>query len=555
MKKRMVMIFILIAAMLLPGCLSFEGGKETTANPGVLEEQTGTEAPETEESRYDAYYTAEIACLTEYAATGKVTGDEFWPVEHIMHFCIQQDGHGLAITTYPGGLDASGSTYGVLYETADGGKNWNLLDDCFTFSRGQSVFVYMGEVALIAADNYKAGFGTIKISYDRGHTWEWADAFPNLIDYDYEQSGSIIPYIINYNEQAGLITFGWTAWNMGEDYVLINQFDVYGQRFVEELYRHPDFARAPAEEEQSGMIWEGEVARILSENGWKLGRTAVPLSMASDYGVLSASGNTQSRKEDSVSFPFVQMCTRMQANPIAAFQLLAREKLYTHTGGDIRNFVIPLEEYQSDWVQPSLTIPVGAKDYQWDLDHETLIRDIMFLASMNCSAVDMEEWITDEIDLGKPYVYYSPEDGCYYAYFIYYGEASAHVLCMYLRTSEAKGIHLDDVEFQLLSMSYLEAGGAGGGSYKSRVEEAGTLQAAALITAIEQLLTGTSAYATAEIQGDTWDCYASIPAEYTLGDYRVTIDQEIYETYALGVNEDGSGMERCTLITYRIKNN
>ena len=51
MKKRMVMIWILIAAMLLPGCLSFEGGKETTANPGVLEEQTCTEAPETEGSR------------------------------------------------------------------------------------------------------------------------------------------------------------------------------------------------------------------------------------------------------------------------------------------------------------------------------------------------------------------------------------------------------------------------------------------------------------------------------------------------------------------------
>lgn len=546
MQKRKALIFILIAAMLVSGCMAPGGEKESTVGSEIEEE-------------YAKHYAYDILCLTEYAQTGMVAGDGVWEAEQLYHYQVQEDGHGLAITAWPGGMDASGSTYGILYETADGGKNWNLLDSCFAYGRGQSVFVYMGEVALIAADNYKVGYGDLQISYDRGHSWEVGYAFPDLIDYDYEKSGSIIPSIINYNEDTGLITFGWDSWFGGEGYELINQFDVREQRFVQELYRHPDFVRAPLETEQEQQTektsWEDEVSRILSEKGRKLGKTAVPMSKESDEGILAASGNTRSRKEDSVSYPFVRMCSRMAVNPIAVFRLLAREGLYVYTDGDARNFTYRVETIGEDGIQPSLSLPVGQNLYQWDLDHGTLIKDIMKLAGVNDSAVEMEAWIASEIDRSsEPYVFYSPEDACYYAYFMYYGEATAHILCMYLRTTEAKGINLNDVEFQLLSMRYLESGAAGGSYHMSVVKEAGLRQAAALITAIEQLMTGTSAYATAQVKENHGVYSVSIPAEYTLGDYQVTISQSCYETQALGVEADGSGLEQCTLVNYRIQN-
>ena len=62
------------------------------------------------------------------------------------------------------------------------------------------------------------------------------------------------------------------------------------------------------------------------------------------------------------------------------------------------------------------------------------------------------------------------------------------------------------------------------------------------------------ACATAGVWEQDWNCYVSIPSEYILGDYQVAVTQENFETEALGMDEDGNGIEQCTLITYRIRN-
>ena len=164
--------------------------------------------------------------------------------ENYYYYKVQQDGHGLAIMRHPDGLDASGFTYTMLYESKDGGKNWKLLNDNFIFPRGDGDFVYMGEIAVIAHDCDKAMCGALRISHDRGHSWSDEVSFLDLIEINEETFSNPIPHAINYNEDSGIITFGWTAGYSDlfeiDEYVLINQFDVNTCRFVEEVYRHPD---------------------------------------------------------------------------------------------------------------------------------------------------------------------------------------------------------------------------------------------------------------------------------------------------------------------------
>ena len=115
----------------------------------------------------------------------------------------------------------------------------------FTYTKGADAFVYMGEVAVLVADQSKGDGGTLIISYDRGRTWSDMMYLNDLIDYDTVLHPNIEPHVINYNRDNGIITFGWKDSLSQSEYLLINQFDVNTCQFVEEVYRHPDFSRAP----------------------------------------------------------------------------------------------------------------------------------------------------------------------------------------------------------------------------------------------------------------------------------------------------------------------
>lgn len=164
-----------------------------------------------------------------------------WLQECLFHCQIQPDGHGLAMLLHPVGLDASGRTPVVMLETGNGGKSWDVLHERYDLVRGGRAFVYMGETAVILANSSKGDGGSAVFSYDRGRTWTGTVCFDELMDYDVEVWPDLEPHVLNYNADTGIITMGWKALWGNEDYLLINQLDVYSRQIIEEIYRSPEF--------------------------------------------------------------------------------------------------------------------------------------------------------------------------------------------------------------------------------------------------------------------------------------------------------------------------
>ena len=187
----------------------------------------------------DERYHEEIEDNIRYlkqAAAGKVQMEDLLP---LLHYNIQSDGRGLAIIFIDPG--AMGRNHVILYHTEDGGKNWEVRTPGLAISKGDYDIISMGDVVVMAfyGGNYVHAF--LEISYDRGITWSDRIETPQLFDYDSQTLENLRPKILNYNGETGIITFGWKIRWDDEDYALINQFDVYKRKMVEEIYRHPDF--------------------------------------------------------------------------------------------------------------------------------------------------------------------------------------------------------------------------------------------------------------------------------------------------------------------------
>ena len=224
---RKVMIMIALAVILL---LTACKGQQADA---MMEDQKYTQA-----------YARDCAMLVDLSDSMMDASNARYMEEEMFHYQMQSDGRGLALMNHPDG-QAMGFLYAVMYETTDGGQTWNVLHDTFAYDRGESVFVYMGNTAVLAVNAANGIYSSLMVSNDCGRTWKKM-SLGDLVDYDEMTFDYLDPHVINYNGETGLITFGWTV-ACGEmegdaPYVLINQFDADNCVFVEEIYRHPDFA-------------------------------------------------------------------------------------------------------------------------------------------------------------------------------------------------------------------------------------------------------------------------------------------------------------------------
>lgn len=210
------------------------------------------------------------------------------------------------------------------------------------------------------------------------------------------------------------------------------------------------------------------------------------------------------------------VCDEQRMNPVAAFWLLTEEGLYdwAESGEEIIRV-------------PAFTLPIQSrKAYPWTAEGtRLLLTDILKLSAGIEEGMEMEVTVlggNEEVDSFQ--VFYDEEDCCYYAYFILYGERSAHFLCFYTRGGE----QIDDLEFQLLNLRYAE----GDEEALQRIDQLGDCQGSTIMAAAEQLLTGTS-------RADE----GRIPLAYTCDSGAVTI-----ERYAV----TGNG-ETGTLTNYDLR--
>lgn len=232
-------------------------------------------------------------------------------------------------------------------------------------------------------------------------------------------------------------------------------------------------------------------------------------------GDLYADDATTGAGKNAIAHALARVCDEQKINPIAAFWLLEDQNLYGYTATEEETIGVP-----------AFTLDMHSrKEYTMTFDGiRELLTDILTLSGTADDGMPMETKLlgsNGKVDEGQ--VFHEKGD-CIYAYFIYYGERSAHFLCFYARG----GVLVEDLEFQMLNLRYA----TGDEEELTRIDQLADRQAAALMAAAEQLLSGSS-------KADE----GRIPMSYSVDGYGVAIER-------FRISRDG---ETGTLTNYAIR--
>ena len=251
-------------------------------------------------------------------------------------------------------------------------------------------------------------------------------------------------------------------------------------------------AAPPAETDDAAA----RVARILE--GSKLGKTAAT-RLTEDPGLSKAEG-TEGAGKSSMAHALAELAQERKMNPIAAFWLLVKDGAYER---ETLSAPFSLGSFQA--------VQQEAKQYPYtDEGARQLITDLLNLAARMEDDLELELAVLGaNLTLEPDQVSHSKEDGCRYTYVSAVSDRSTHILCFYLR-SDDKGERITDVEFQLLSMRHA----TGDAEALKKLDAACDQQAAALITASELLMTGSSAV-----------MWVKIPTSYTIGTMNAKLER------------------------------
>lgn len=218
-------------------------------------------------------------------------------------------------------------------------------------------------------------------------------------------------------------------------------------------------------------------------------------------GMLNAGDSTTGAGKSANGYALAQLCDEQKMNPVAAFWLLAEESLYEYSPSGEETIPVP-----------AFTLPLQArKEYPFTAEGaRELLTDMLTLSASVGDGLQMDSRVLGENGKVDSYQIFREKGECYYAYFVFYGERSAHFLCFYVRGGEL----IDDLEFQLLNLRYA----AGDEEDLERIDQYGDRQAATLMAAAEQLLTGTSR----ADEGRIALSYTCDGANVTIGRYDIT---------------------------------
>ena len=298
------------------------------------------------------------------------------------------------------------------------------------------------------------------------------------------------------------------------------------------------------------MQWES-VEDILC--GGNLEKTTVPLSVYNS--ALNDGGHWNSNKIYSVSYPFAVQCSQLPVNPIAAFFSIRKEfydQYVTSFYINLRDVGIETEYYERWRTYFSRMPDTLEKEWEWsESGVNEFLSNVLVLASKFDDGFDLDDQLLSRIhSREETVVHFSSKEQCYYVYFIYYGDCTSHLVCMYVRPDRESGTRIAEVEFQFLNMDYTIKGGMGFSLAERMLTNTIREQMMSIIAGTEYLLTGTSGLEDAILDWNAFDEEFVVPSEYWSGDYRVTIQHNSY--YADTRYDEELSAESCELLTYRI---
>jgi len=228
---------------------------------------------------------------------------------------------------------------------------------------------------------------------------------------------------------------------------------------------------------------------------YPLDETAMAFCVYDDK--LHTGDSTTGLGRDANAHALASLCDEQRMNPVAAFWLLEDQGLYTYAPDSRESISVP-----------AFTLALKArKEYPFTAEGtRELLTDILTLSGTAEDGMQLDTKLlggNGRVDMDQ----ISHETGdCYYGYFVYYGDRSAHFLCFYTRGGEL----IDELEFQLLNLRYAQ----GGEEELTRIDQLADRQGATLMAAAEQLLSGSS-------RADE----GRIARAYSVDGYDVTIDR------------------------------
>lgn len=230
---------------------------------------------------------------------------------------------------------------------------------------------------------------------------------------------------------------------------------------------------------------------------------------------LNGSENTAGAGKKAMGYTLAGLCDEQRMNPIAAFWLLVEEGLYEKSPDASGKLNVPASDRPDREKRTYAYSAEGARE---------LLTDLLTAAGEISDGLSIESKLLGTSGaVAKSRVFEAPGD-CYYAYFVCYGDRTAHILCFYLRGTET----ITDVEFQLLNLRYA----SGDAEELEQLTQHGDRQAAALMTAAELLMTG-----------KTRAAEGKVPFSYEVKDFNASIERFTFTADG----EDG------TLTNYRLR--
>ena len=250
----------------------------------------------------------------------------------------------------------------------------------------------------------------------------------------------------------------------------------------------------------------------------------------------------------------LQAMRERESNPIALFHKLVNKGLYQKEdqtdGFTVEVSCDSKQEADNDFQRIPSVIPWAERN---ETNPEVWLREVLQMTAFH-PADYLSMGLLNAFG-GDPVFHYSdaPGDDCYYYYSISSdGFCSADIMAVYLPQTEDGHPEFRDIQIQFLSL-YSRPISAGFSVAMEMERQAWTTQTAAMICAVEKLMTGSSfIYQEDAYDGFHHEEYAryQLPGSYDLGDYQVEITSTEYT--CTNADEIGSNIEIARLVNYRI---
>ncbi len=235
---------------------------------------------------------------------------------------------------------------------------------------------------------------------------------------------------------------------------------------------------------------------------------------------------------ESIAYPFLEVCADMQANPFRNFNTLVQSKKVIPTANALKQangdvlFDFGFVDFTAAYKLHSLASTPEKTAYAYTKEGcEAFVQAVIALAKTN--TVETPALLTEK---QYPLVHFSQQDNCYYGYLLQYGTSYGYGLAIYFRSDDGKNI--TDVTLQTMRIAFPSTDYSAGVSIGMSARDADDcFEVVSLITAIEQLLAG-DAYIDVPLQ-DNPDLFGgkyTFPSQYTVGVYTASLQCETYQS-------------------------